>query len=317
MKCQKINEIVLFLCIFLPFYRFLHIRYQFFINPEEISPQHRYSARYQDMQYYPGYIPIKHKYNRLFHMRFKQIDTKNHENSTNYSEKHENFKEIGENEGKNEKNHEKNMKKREIPLGNNEKSPEIPLKNLSKTEFFSLKPLPLTEKLRNSSEIPLKTLIKPPIFQEIPRENPGNFFFENLLTFSELREKASEFRSFYKACLSTFSSEIQTNRELKNIVIFSLGISGLLLIIICRNCCFEPIHKKLKENIEKSRKFKALSLSEEKLLLKGRKILKTRNSQFLLGKNENESLSSSSEENLITLSKMLKYALFSQKTDFS
>jgi hypothetical protein len=125
-----------------------------------------------------------------------------------------------------------------------------------------------------------------------------------ILTFHELGSKFSDINDYYQKYVKTFSSDIQSNRELKNLLIFSLGILGLISIIIFRNCCLEPMNMRISNLLAKT---EDPNKPLEKFLLQGRKILKNGNSpNEIPKKNESAESSSSSDGNGNNLSKVLK-----------
>ena len=152
--------------------------------------------------------------------------------------------------------------------------------------------------------------LQTPIFQEIQgidEKIEKQTIWSNigtLLTFNEIKEKLNEFHDYYQTYVKSFSSEIQSNHELKNVVIFSIGIFGLLLIIVCRICFLDSLNSKMTEILYRSQKDEKL---KDKVLLKGRKILKNNNTHHIIERKSHDSDSSNtSDENFQTFSKVLK-----------
>ena len=258
---------------------------------------------YGDMPFYPGYRPIKSRF-RFILPRFKEIRSEIRENST-FSSKNTSFLFF---EPKNNEN---------MPFPDkNDKNTGL-LKQ--KTVNFTREPIKsnenLTEKQQTSSKNPQnpqnsskKSLFFREISEEMTEGASGGTMWSslgNILTFNEIKGKINEINDYYQKYVKAFSSEIQSNRELKNLVIFSLGIIALIGVIVFRNCCLEPINTKisgfLSQNTEKN---------PEKFLLQGRKILRNGGKElnaenYAKRNNESGEMSNSSENNEI--SKVLKY----------
>lgn len=260
---------------------------------------------YRDMPFYPGYRPIKSRF-RVILPRFKEISSEIRENST-FSGKNSSI--LLAEELKNNENvlfSQKNDTNTSVLLEKNNKTT-----GLLKPKIVNFKEN-LTEKPQNSSKNTQNSSKKSVFFREISEEmtegaSGGTMWSSlgNILTFNEIQAKINEINDYYQKYVKAFSSEIQSNRELKNLVIFSLGIIGLIGVIVFRNCCLEPINSKisgfLSQNIDKN---------QEKFLLQGRKILRNGagGGKGLNAKrnNNSESLSNNSSEGN-EISKVLKY----------
>jgi len=330
MKPRNFNKILVFLIVFLLGWQCGYpLSHHPILDHGNKLASNKVFENYNDMPFYPGYKPIKSRYRLLF-PRFKEIDMKITQNkpiikeSQNSTLKNieiiEENREILNNSNISIQRKSSDLKGNDISIENINNSSQKPPFSLPlfkyplKTPCFSIQNQTLEKSnftLNNRSNIP--------IFQEIHEEVPSSYISDEMsektgfsvwsslgkiLTFHELGSKFSDINDYYQKYVKTFSSDIQSNRELKNLLIFSLGILGLISIIIFRNCCLEPMNMRISNLLAKT---EDPNKPLEKFLLQGRKILKNGNSpNEIPKKNESAESSSSSDGNGNNLSKVLK-----------
>lgn len=132
----------------------------------------------------------------------------------------------------------------------------------------------LNESLKNETNFSIV-----PAFMQNKPDEKVTFEQEasSLLTFNSLKTKAKEIYDYYHGYFQNFSAQIHSNHDLKNIIIFSIVIFSLIILLICKSFCMAPIFMLFTKNFNITRKSNDES---EKMLLKGRKILKSQSSSI-------------------------------------
>lgn len=125
----------------------------------------------------------------------------------------------------------------------------------------------------------------------------------SLFTFNQIQSKITEFYDYYKKYASTFSSEIQSHHELKNVIIFSCGILGLIFMVTCKTYCLVPWNNRLAQILKKTPKNHE---EQEKIILKGRRLFKQNKEPLIMRGKTPEIESSNSSEEYVNFSKVLK-----------